>query len=79
MYHGARPVRMLAICRIDARCWIVATIAGTGTAAVHGDHGPAREAGLARPHGATISPDGVAYIRTARGVSLTATTVVFGG
>ena len=47
---------------IDAQTWIVTTIAGTGTKGPDGDHGPAREAGLARPHGATIGPDGAVYI-----------------
>jgi DNA-binding beta-propeller fold protein YncE len=51
-----------AIRFIDARSWIVTTIAGNGTAGPGGDHGPAREAGLARPHGATIGPDGAVYI-----------------
>jgi len=51
-----------AIRRIDAQTWIVTTIAGTGAAGPGGDGGPAREAGLARPHGATIGPDGAVYI-----------------
>jgi DNA-binding beta-propeller fold protein YncE len=51
-----------AIRRIDAQTWIVTTIAGTGTAGPGGDHGPARGAGLARPHGATVGPDGAVYI-----------------
>jgi DNA-binding beta-propeller fold protein YncE len=48
--------------RIDAQTWIVDTIAGTGTKGPDGDHGPARKAGLARPHGATIGPNGAVYI-----------------
>ena len=51
-----------AIRCIDAKTWIVTTIAGSGTAGPGGDGGPARDAGLARPHGATIGPDGAVYI-----------------
>ncbi len=51
-----------AIRMIDAQSWIVTTIAGTGEAGPGGDHGSALRAGLARPHGATVGPDGALYI-----------------
>ena len=51
-----------AIRMIDAHSWIVTTIAGTGEPGPQGDGGPAHLAGLARPHGATVGPDGALYI-----------------
>jgi DNA-binding beta-propeller fold protein YncE len=51
-----------AIRLIEAATGIVRTIAGNGTAGPGGDGGPAERAGLARPHGAVVGPDGSVYI-----------------
>lgn len=51
-----------AVRLIDVNSWIVTTIAGNGTAGPGGDGGPATQAGLARPHGAALGPDGAIYI-----------------
>jgi DNA-binding beta-propeller fold protein YncE len=51
-----------AIRRIDAKTWIVTTIAGCGIAGGGGDGRPATQAGLARPHGAVVGPGGAIYI-----------------
>jgi DNA-binding beta-propeller fold protein YncE len=50
-----------AIRRIDCRTGIVRTIAG-GRKGPQGDGGRATEAGLDRPHGAVVGPDGAIYI-----------------
>lgn len=42
-----------ALRMIDAKSWIVTTIAGNGEAGPHG---------LARPHGAVVGPDGTVYV-----------------
>ena len=50
-----------AIRRIDRRSSIVTNFAG-GRQGPGGDGGPAEEAGLDRPHGAVVGPDGAVYI-----------------
>jgi DNA-binding beta-propeller fold protein YncE len=50
-----------AIRRIYAASGIVDTIAG-GRKGAAGDGGPAADAGLGRPHGAVVGPDGAIYI-----------------
>ena len=50
-----------AIRRIYAANGIIETIAG-GRKSSEGDGGPARSAGLGRPHGAVVGPDGAIYI-----------------
>ena len=50
-----------AIRRIDRASGIVTALAG-GRKGTGGDGGPATEAGLDRPHGAVVGPDGAIYI-----------------
>jgi DNA-binding beta-propeller fold protein YncE len=51
-----------AIRLIDAKTWIVRTIAGNGTAGPGVDGNPATHACLSRPHGAVVAADGSIYI-----------------
>ena len=50
-----------AIRRIDPASWVVTNLAG-GRQGSGGDGGPAELAGLDRPHGAVVGPDGAVYI-----------------
>jgi streptogramin lyase len=50
-----------AIRRFDPRAGIVTALAG-GRKGPGGDGGPATAAGLDRPHGAVVGPDGAIYL-----------------
>ncbi len=50
-----------AIRRVDAATGVITTVAG-GAKGGHGDGGPAAQAGLDRPHGCVVGPDGALYI-----------------
>ena len=51
-----------AIRCIDASSRRIHTVAGTGQVGAGGDGGPATKAGLDRPHGVAIAPDGSCWI-----------------
>lgn len=48
--------------KIDVRTGIISTVAGNGKRGGSGDHGPAVQAELARPHGICVAADGAIYI-----------------
>jgi NHL repeat len=50
-----------AIRKIDAKTGLIATVAG-GNKGPDGDGGDATKAGLDRPHGCIIAPDGTIYV-----------------
>lgn len=50
-----------AIRRVDAKTALIITVAG-GHKGSDGDNGPADKAGLNRPHGVCVDPDGALYI-----------------
>ena len=73
--HGARAVKVTAdgtvyilerqgstLRAVDPRTGVITTLAGTGARGYSGDGGPAQAAGLGRPHGAVVGPDGSIYI-----------------
>ncbi|MBV8728239.1 MAG: hypothetical protein JO336_00375, partial [Acidobacteriia bacterium] len=47
--------------RVDASTGIITTVAGTGAATDSGDGGPAKNAGVSRPSGITVSATGDFY------------------
>lgn len=48
--------------RVDAQTGVIETVAGTGTAALSGDGGPAKGADLQWPNGISMAPDGGFYL-----------------